>query len=1598
MNDARRHLVRAVSSLGTDNAVVVGCLKQGEKLDILGVPIRNMENKKNDCSARNGHRPVVPEVGKRNVLITSALPYVNNVPHLGTIIGCVLSADVFSRYCRLRGFNTLFICGTDEYGTATETKAIEEGVTPLEICNKYYKLHKEVYEWFNIEFDYFGRTSTEKQTEIVQDIFNRLYLNGYTSTKCVDQLHCSTCSRFLADRFVEGECPFCSYHDARGDQCDLCGHLINAPELKNPKCKLCHQTPTLRSSEHLFLDLAKLQPQVEAYLLKLWSNGAVWSSNAIAITKGWLSDGLKERCITRDLKWGTPVPLEQFADKVFYVWFDATIGYMSITANYLGDNWKDWWMGKEKVELYNFVGKDNVLFHSIVFPATLLATGQSYTMVSHISATEYLTYEDTKFSKSRGIGVFGTDAQDTSIPADIWRFYLLYIRPETQDSSFNWTDFALKVNSELSNNLGNFINRFRDSIRCILNISRLCNHFIQSSQPWVLVKGSASERTEAAKLISLAVNAIAILEPLLQPFMPETSKTIRSQLNVQSSELHDCFKVVLKPGHVIGEVSPLFSKFENDLVEAYRERFRGDAHVDVGAGDKNAVQSKKVQAAPTIKRKKPLETDLKNAGLFSRKVLEANADVKDSLNDSIPNDVIFETSEYEKIATMLQSFEQLKVQLNERTDEMKRLKSSIQSLESKLFSKIERELEQDHEMLRKKLAVKQAEYFNVTGKKNFITGAQLGSTAVEVESGKKNESAELRQQVLASSKGEVTPSEEKTKGKPSKAKQHVVEEAAPDFSRLDVRVGLIKTARKHPDADSLYVEEVDVGEDKPRTVISGLVNFIPVDQMQERFAVLLCNLKPVKMRGIESQAMVLCASTKEKVEILEPPAGSVPGDPVICPGYEGLPEKQLNPKKKVWEAVQPSLLVDSNGRACFKCTPLQVAGKGEILAPSLREVLGLLCSQPVTMPSMRMFNRRWAVGSDDFVFPALTEAFVRSIWLAFIVIICVYAIRSPETCEYAHSLKLYVVFILIHNAVLIAHSLYAAYVSSRGTIFNAIPRRLVPKLLYFRCIFFIFDVVLAVVGASLASRAVSSGTCNHFFLLSIQILVVASWLVVAGTLLGVWLIFDPLGRHHHDDIRVAKMAPSLWKARLQRALCCFSSSDRSKMAIEEAAEVFTFLFEDVDLVFTDIFSGLLLLADSRENQLLHLGAKCEDQDTAPSWMNTRLAERFMEISLGVYGWPYYVCSSPWFCRPLFKLLSHLRCCYQCRCDSVLVIRDNCCLCNSVAFMLHTSLAEADLFYVNYHNEIWETPFIACVDHSTRNIVVAIRGSFSLRDALTDLCIREDCLELIAEGSYLNNDMPTKCYVHRGILKSARYVCDKLNGENVLGDLFVLHPDYGLVVTGHSLGASVASVVSLLLHSTYPSVHCFAFSPLGCVVDENTSHYMKKFVCTFVLGDDFACRLSYHSVLRLKALIREALERCSRPKYELLVRGCFHWLFTSRDQRYNEIVDDEASICESQESSRQKRPSNLTDRLMAKSKPSYSASDTVSNGQQCRIKLCCPGRIYHLVRTCPWNGGFTIKNCEAADFEEIHLSSSMISDHFPQSMMKALRSLSLVSHL
>lgn len=609
----------------TDTAKGEECTESTEKVltqgEIAAASDAWLHGKAKVATPRQRTVPVLPNEGERNILITSALPYVNNVPHLGNIIGCVLSADVYARFCRLRNYNILYICGTDEYGTATETKAVEEGLTPQQICDKYNALHTEVYDWFNIEFDYFGRTTTQQQTQIAQDIFWKLYNQGYVIKDIIEQLLCEKCDRFLADRFVEGTCPFCAYEDARGDQCDKCGKLINATELKSPKCKLCKNSPVVKQSEHLFLDLPQLEPQLSAYLDTVFAEG-LWTSNAKLITKSWIRDGLKPRCITRDLKWGTPVPLEGYTDKVFYVWFDAPIGYISITANYTTE-WEKWWKNPKQVDMYNFMAKDNVPFHSVIFPCSLLGANDNYTIVRHLSATEYLNYEDGKFSKSRGVGVFGNNAKDTGIPADIWRFYLLFVRPESQDSSFSWDDFLLKNNSELLNNLGNFVNRalmfvsnffgatiqkielndedkellayitrelqgyvenlekirLREGIRNILSISRLGNQYMQSNKPWVLVKGTPEEKLRAGSVVSLGANVAVLLSVMLQPYMPETSKTIQEQLQApaECNVISEMFVCYLPEGHKISKPSPLFKKLEAAQIAELKAKFAGQA-------------------------------------------------------------------------------------------------------------------------------------------------------------------------------------------------------------------------------------------------------------------------------------------------------------------------------------------------------------------------------------------------------------------------------------------------------------------------------------------------------------------------------------------------------------------------------------------------------------------------------------------------------------------------------------------------------------------------------------------------------------------------------------------------------------------------------------------------------------------------------------------------------------------------------------------------------------------------------------------------------------------------------------------------------------
>ena len=569
-------------------------------------------------------------------LITSALPYVNNVPHLGNLIQ-VLSADAFSRFCRLRGIETLYVCGTDEYGTATENKAMEEGISPKELCDRYHTIHSDIYKWFNIAFDKFGRTSTEVQTEVTQDIFLKLEKNGYICEKTIEQFYCSKCERFLADRYIRGNCPSCFSSDARGDQCEACGKLLDPTDLKEPQCSACGSTPSLVKTNHLYIDLPAIKEKLEAWIKTASVNG-FWANNAIQMTQAWIRDGLKERAITRDLKWGIPVPKPGYEKKVFYVWFDAPIGYISITGT-LGEDilrggkssyssWHDfvdyWWKKPDEVELFQFIGKDNIPFHTVIFPSSLLGSGDNWTMLHHMSSSEYLNYESGKFSKSRGVGVFGTDVMETGIPADVWRFYIFYNRPEKSDAMFTWKDFQEKVNSELIGNLGNLVNRtlsfvnryydgkipcgksnskfweevvkhekliyekldraeLRDAFREVFELSSLANKYFQDCEPWKL-RNEDPEKAES--VIHDLACIVRDLSVLIEPYMPQSAAKIASFFGLKLGENLSWKEIGITEGidNTKITIEVLFAKLEDDQVEKLRDRYSGTQKERMEAG------------------------------------------------------------------------------------------------------------------------------------------------------------------------------------------------------------------------------------------------------------------------------------------------------------------------------------------------------------------------------------------------------------------------------------------------------------------------------------------------------------------------------------------------------------------------------------------------------------------------------------------------------------------------------------------------------------------------------------------------------------------------------------------------------------------------------------------------------------------------------------------------------------------------------------------------------------------------------------------------------------------------------------------------------
>ncbi len=512
---------------------------------------------------------------KNKILVTAALPYINNVPHLGHIVGSHLPADIFTRYCRLKGKEVVFLGGADENGTPSELAAEEIGIDKKVFCEKLYKEHKKVYDWFDISYDIFSRTSESSHHKTVQSFFKQVYDNDYIEEKDLKMPYCEKCERVLADRYVEGRCPNCGYQWAHGNQCEKCGRLLNPDELKNPKCATCSSSPVFKTFSHLFFRLDKLSGALKKWI----GTKSFWDPYVLGMAKGLLKEGLKPRCVTRNLETGVRVPIEDHKDKVIFVWFEALLGYVSFLKESYPECWKEYWE-KEGSQIFNFLGKDNIPFHAVFFPAMLMAQGD-FNLPYKVVGLQYLNYEGQKFSKSKGVGVFCEKLPEAGLEPDYWRFYLSFLIPETSDTNFSWEDFEGKINGELIGNFSNFIyrslsfveNKFggrvrppsadnftkrendlsrkirdkiskidsllastqlRKALQEILSVAEEGNRYFDQTAPWSLVK---NKKEKAEMVLYTCLELSRILSVLISPFLPTTAKKIQKQLGIRKEEV-----------------------------------------------------------------------------------------------------------------------------------------------------------------------------------------------------------------------------------------------------------------------------------------------------------------------------------------------------------------------------------------------------------------------------------------------------------------------------------------------------------------------------------------------------------------------------------------------------------------------------------------------------------------------------------------------------------------------------------------------------------------------------------------------------------------------------------------------------------------------------------------------------------------------------------------------------------------------------------------------------------------------------------------------------------------------------------------------------
>ncbi|WP_448320731.1 methionine--tRNA ligase [Streptomyces sp. CO7] len=565
-------------------------------------------------------------------LITSALPYINGIKHLGNMVGSMLPADVYSRYLRQRGHDVLYICATDEHGTPAELAAKERGLPVAEFCAQAHDAQKAIYDGFALAFDHFGRSSSRENVEITQHFARKLNENGFIEERAIRQVYSPTDGRFLPDRYVEGTCPHCGYDKARGDQCENCTRVLDPTDLINPRSAISGSTELeVRETKHLFLLQSKLQHEVERWVS---AHEEQWPHLSSSIARKWLTEGLHDRAITRDLDWGVPVPADTWPElaaegKVFYVWFDAPIEYLGSTKEWAdvdpaARDWKSWWYeADESVRYTQFMAKDNVPFHTVMFPATQLGVREPWKKVDVVKAFNWLTYYGGKFSTSQKRGVF-TDQALEILPADYWRYFLIANAPESDDSSFTWEHFTATVNKDLADTLGNFVNRvlsfskkrfgeevpaggeageaeaklgeqiaallaeyetqmealqFRKAAAALRALWSAGNSYLEEKAPWLEIK---TDKDGAALTLRTAMNLIHLYAIVSEPFIPASSAAMRQAFQLDGDtatwvSAEEARALAFLPVGTPFTVPPvLFAKLTEDDLEAYKERFGGE--------------------------------------------------------------------------------------------------------------------------------------------------------------------------------------------------------------------------------------------------------------------------------------------------------------------------------------------------------------------------------------------------------------------------------------------------------------------------------------------------------------------------------------------------------------------------------------------------------------------------------------------------------------------------------------------------------------------------------------------------------------------------------------------------------------------------------------------------------------------------------------------------------------------------------------------------------------------------------------------------------------------------------------------------------------